>query len=186
MRDMDMYRTGLEAAIEKSIKWKQLPGGFTWPTGGHHHGAAAALPMVRDALVSCDLPRRHIRTNCVGVHMMLAKFLLENGVPSLPMIGNVLVAGEPKFRTSYQRLKREIRGVNKFSDHAFDAHVWLTFLDGHIIDATFRAWDEYQDLPDDWSWTDHVMCSSDEETLREDVVYKPMLVLSSDVVDAVM
>jgi len=120
-----------------------------------------------------------LRTNCTGAHMAISQLFSRLGVPHLITVGDVLVDGAPLFSTSYQFLKRELRGSNR-QGNQFDAHVWLTFPDHHILDVTIRTYmlAEHRGgpgIPSDFHWRDYLYMSDETWSERYTLEYRPML-----------
>ncbi len=181
------YEAAFRSAAEKSQKWK-LIGSVDlrpMPQYGRARDHLSALGAILDT-PEWNMNSLEIRLACAYVHSELFKFLWANAVPCVLTIGDVVVDGKPEFKTSYQKLKQEIRGVHTGTDKPISFHVWLTFPDLHIIDATFFIYKYYEKLPEPWRWSDYVMCSDHEFTKNINLQYMPMLIGGPDLIDSMI
>lgn len=81
-----------------------------------------------------NIPRKTTISDCGAVSFILQKLLLENNIPSLITIGDVVEVGKARYKTTVQSMKNELeRGVSFEPVHL---HVWLTLPNMHIIDMT--------------------------------------------------
>jgi len=176
------YDEAFTEAMRKSLKWKAVDPRdlLVLQDGG---SAAEALPVVENTLnafqrnfdYSVDL----IRINCAGVHLDIAKALYQARVPFVITIGDVMVNGKPEYGTSYQYLKQELRGAH-IDRGIYNYHVWLTFADMHVIDATFAVYKLAAHhggpgIPEDFRWADYVYISDRATPGGLDLAHKPML-----------
>jgi len=81
-----------------------------------------------------NIPRQITISDCGGMSFGLQQLLLENNIPSLITIGDVVEIGKARYKTTVQSLKNELeKGVS--NDQVY-LHVWLTLPNMHIIDTT--------------------------------------------------
>ncbi|MCE7890297.1 MAG: hypothetical protein DYH12_11460 [Sorangiineae bacterium PRO1] len=177
----DDYETAFARAVEKSVKWNLVApvGPLRAPNLGR---ARDHLALIGRSILTLGLGSQEIRLSCGQIHTWLFKNLRANGVQCILTVGDVEVAGRLEYGTSYQRLKQELRGAHRDSDHPYPFHVWLTFPDLHVIDASFFVYRFHDRLPAAWHWPDYVICSDHPFSASLDLKYVPMLV-GDDLVD---
>jgi len=92
-----------------------------------------ALKIVEDR-DRLGVPRQISISDCGGMTASLQKLLLEHNISSLITIGDVIEIGKPKYKTTVQSLKNELK--KGISQDGVYLHVWLTLPNMYIIDTT--------------------------------------------------
>ncbi len=186
MKHGDEYAAALRRAADKSIRWGLMKSADVRPLPefGRARDHLPFVGLLLDSDRYSDSLR--IRLSCAHAHSLLFKTLQMQGAHCVLTIGDVLVDGVPEFNTSYQRLKQEVRGAYTSTDKPIQFHVWLTFPDLHIIDATFYVYKYHEKLPEPWRWSDFVICSDHPFADRLNIQYVPMLIGDSDLVDSMI
>jgi hypothetical protein len=177
----DGYMDLFLAAEEKSRRWglnldrPPLTGQSGPPKASGH--ALTALPIIGRAVNSYPYRHEEIRVQCAAIHLSLLddpRFDLDFELT----IGDVEFDGRLEYGTDYRRLRQEVRGVHRDSEEPIPCHVWLTFPDMHIVDATFFPYRYPNELPSPWTWSEYLVCSDPQHEFsqRLPLRYVPMLV----------
>ncbi len=182
--DHHNYQADFQGAFRRSIKWEQIPKDAKLPEQWDGPTAFDTLITIKGLVDSFPHQAEQIRTNCAGVHFDILRSIL-NTAPCFLTIGDVFVGGKPEYGTSVQQLKREVNGSNKGTDKIFNAHVWLTFPEMGIIDATFYIYKFHHLLSEPWKWSDHIICSGEQASAQLPLRYKPMLISNKVIMDIV-
>lgn len=180
-----MYRGVLDAAIARTLRWGidepivKVFGILRGPDDYRHSGNADIRAFVQHQSQTMGLRPEMRRKLCAPVHIVFAAHALGALPPvCYPMltIGDVMLEGEPCFGTSKSSLKRELARAGR-AEGAVDAHVWLTMMDGSIIDLTLPFWLANQSCQATDPHRDEVkgfyFCSPDS---IPGLVYRPWLV----------
>ncbi len=175
MRHGDEYFAAFKLAAEKSLKWQLVESANVrrTPDAGR---AVDCLDLVGQMVNSLPYDSTTIRISCGQIHSFLFKALQDEGVQCILTVGDVEVDGKREYETSYQKLKQEIRGAHRDTDKPYPFHVWLTFPDLHIIDATFFIYKWHDKLPEPWHWPNYLICSDHAFAEGLELRYHPMLV----------
>lgn len=182
----DSYQREFTLAWQNSLAIKTIsPEEYRiWGNGvANKKGIGAAEPILKRITTSTPpYGPEVLRTNCTGAHFSLMRQLHLNDVPCLITIGDVIIDGVPRFHTDLEYLGRELSGEN-CRGKTFDAHVWLTFPDGHILDATICTYmlSEKHGGPGvparkAYNWHEHLFYSNAAINRRYSLEHKPILV----------
>lgn len=185
MRHGNEYIEALKPAAAKSVKWGFLRSAEIrpFPEVGK---AADHLELVGFMVDGNPMDSLKIRLSCGQIHSWLFRNLQVAGVNCAVTIGDVEVDGKLEYGTSYQKLKQEARGAHRDGTKPYPFHVWLTFPDLHIIDATFFVYKYWDRLPEPWKWSDYLICSDHPFAQDLNLRYVPMLVGDSDLIDGMI
>lgn len=170
------YAELFRQAEEKSRRWGLLPLG----TPGNVPAGVTALgtlPTVGRAVDSYPYESLEIRLHCAPIHLSLHDDPRWTE-PRTLTVGDVEVDGKREYGAEYRRLRQEILGVHRDSEEPYPCHVWLTFPDLHVVDATFFVYRYYDRIPSPWKWSEYLICSDPRHVLSADlpIRYVPMLV----------
>jgi len=146
------------------------------PLSAFNSDAFSSLPTIARALNSYPYDPLQIRLQCAAIHLTLFDDPRWKS-PCVLTVGDVEVDGQPEYRTTYEDLRRELRSGRRPTEESVPCHVWLTFPDMHIVDATFFVYKYYDRIPTQWTWSDYIVCSDPQHLFAADLplTYKPML-----------
>jgi hypothetical protein len=118
------------------------------------------------------MTREDFIKSCAIMSIEVRNFLQEKQIPSLIVIGDMKIHGEKEYKTTYEYLERELKGLENGSTFY---HVWVVTENFLLIDPTFRIKEsERGDFIAKKSKAGLFIC--DLEHFPEDVEYIPMLV----------
>lgn len=132
------YEAAFRAAFNRTVSWKLYCDGVEVFRLGVLTGAPAPPSELVEMFLMGMPTRPGMHKDCGGAHTSTLMSMLLQGWPSLPVltIGEVLVDGNPRFGVCRQSLRAELRRPGDRST-PMQFHVWLTFPDLTIWDATF-------------------------------------------------
>ncbi|MCP3105339.1 SEC-C domain-containing protein [Myxococcus sp. K15C18031901] len=180
----DDYFDAFKLAAQKSVELgliSNVPD--KKPELGH---AIDAFGLVGSMINSMRHESTQIRTMCGQIHAELWRWLRSEGVNCLVTIGDVEIGGKREFGTTYTQLELEMRGALRDSTKPYAFHVWLTFPDIHIIDVTYFVYKHHDLLPERWTWSEYVVCSSHSFSRGVDTRYVPFLIGDATMVERII
>jgi hypothetical protein len=130
------YAEEFRKALERTRSWSLWCAGAA---SGLPHAVVPATPALDEVLETLPPPADRL-ADSAGVHFGVLLQMHAFGWETIPAltIGDVEVDGQPRCQVTMEQLRRRLE-LGREGAESIDVHVWLTFPDATLLDATLGA-----------------------------------------------